>query len=435
MSISVGSKFSRSNVMATSRKSGATSSIATLYMRTLLLVAPIASYLIIPVQGATPANVLLFLSLVVPFFGLRYQVKFLISIGLFCVLYGLYLILSLSSYSISSPDLSEIIEIRRIFLAEPLRQTHITQGIYLLTSMIFLYHVCANYSKISLDYAYYGIIILIIYGLYQFAFHAVFGFSGDFITNRDFSENKIIGNSGQGVVQASQIFGPPFIRFYSLTGEPSFFALTATPFFIFAYAMRAKKLAGFIFLALFLSTSSTAILGIGVGMFVLYYRDSRYVLFGVPLVFMSAIVAYATVEPFQLLLDRLIFQKLGSESGQIRTDSMVNHLAVVLDGNPLRLLFGLGFGTVRSADMLTTLLANTGVIGFLSYSAAMLLPAFFLNGHHLRVPIQAVLWSNWAIAMFSVSEYSYLPPWFFTGMAYSLAFWPNNVRRRRILST
>lgn len=398
---------------------GGTKSTGAIYMYTLMILAPIASFLVIPVQGLTPANVLLYMSLLIPFFGIKYQVKFLLSAGLFVLVYLAFLMGSLSGYLFSTPNFTYIDEIRRLYLVGALRVSHITQGLYLFSAIIFFYHCYANYNKRLLDWAYYGIIVLIVYGFYQFAFYAIFGFSGDFIANRSFGGDDVLdAGGGKNWIQLSPLLGSRFIRFYSLTGEASFFSLTATPFFVFAFAMRSMKIAMFILLALFLASSSTAIIGILVAFFVLYCRDSKYVLFGLPAVLILVVVAYFSVEPVRFFLDNLILKKIGTESGNIRTEYFINHMSVVLDGNPLRLFFGLGFGTVRSADMLSTLIANVGVIGFLAYSALILLPTFYLPKDRLRIPLQAVLWSIWAMEMLAVSEYAYLPPWFFVAMAY-----------------
>lgn len=405
--------------LATRRVAGSNATIGSVYLKVLLILAPIASYIVIPVQGTTPANVLLFASLLVPFFGVNYQVRFLAFIGFFAICYVALLTFSLVGTGISAPDLRKLIEVRRVFISGNLRLTHVTQGIYLLSVVIFVYHIRQKFSQKILNWAYYGIIIFVIYGFYQFIFFAIFGTSGDFIANRNFGDFDITDSQGDGTqLQQSILLGSRFIRFYSLTGEPSMFALTATPFFVFAFAMRSWKIALFLFVALFLSNSTTAIIGMAVGLFVLYCRNSRYIMFGIPAVILLFALFYFTSESVSTVADKLVFDKLSTGSGQERSQSMIDHAAAVFDGNLFRFFFGIGFGTIRSPDLLSTLLANSGIVGLGLYSAVMLAPVFLLPKSPVKIGLQAVLWSIWVMEMLSVSEYAYLPPWFFVAMAY-----------------
>lgn len=398
---------------------------AQIYLFLLMIFAPITSYLVAPFQGLTPANVLLMASIVIPFFGIQYQLKTYVYIFAFVIIYTQLLVLALLSYMVDLPNLVDVIQIRTSFIVGWLRLSHITQGVYLLCAAVFFFHVYNNASEKMLKNAYLGIIILLIYGFYEFFYYAIIGSSGDFISNRVFGDLEVEFRDGDylngSLVQQSLLFGNGFMRFKSLTGEPSMFSLTVTPFFVFAFANRHWKMAIFLLVSLILSNSTTAIIGLVAGLFVIYCRRSTIVLFGLPATLLTIAVLYGSSDAVQNVLDRILFDKLGSSSGVDRIESMINHAEVVFDGNIIRLFFGLGFGTVRSLDMFSNILANTGLFGFIMYSAIILVPIFFLRGDPQRVGLQAVLVSIWSMEMLSVSEFSYLPPWFFIAMAHKRA--------------
>ena len=132
-----------------------------------------------------------------------------------------------------------------------------------------------------------------------------------------------------------------------------------------------------------------------------------------------AVLLYATLDPFQRALDTLLFQKLDTVSGNERLSAFMNHVRVVTDGNILRFLFGLGFGSIRSTDMLSNLLANVGVVGTCLYFGVILAPCIRLRKGADSGAIVATLLAIFFMEVITVSEYAYLPPWFMVALGYA----------------
>jgi hypothetical protein len=400
------------------------------YFLLLLLLAPVQSVLVTPVQGTTPAF-LLTLGAAGALIGpdSRYP-RILGFYAGFLLVYSVYLLIGLSGYTIDQPDLSQLTVIREVYVFGRLKQTHITQGLYLLTALLFAYAVYLYYQEAFLKWAFYGILALAAYGFYEFVFYALFHANGDFLSNRNFGDlDTAAAGGGEGagnfatgsMLQQSNLFGPRFMRLKSLVGEPSMYAVTVTPFAVYAFGRRWWVIFGVLLVSLVFSTSTTAVIGLAVGLaFVEVRQRQEFVLYIGAFVLVAALL-YATAEPVQRALDTLLFGKLDTGSGSERLTSFVNHASVVLDGNPVRALFGLGFGTVRATDMMSNLLANVGVVGFLGYSAVILAPCFMLRRAPDRTAIIATLLAIWFMEMLTVSEYAYLPPWFMVALGYARA--------------
>lgn len=404
------------------------------YFPVLLLLAPIQSILLTTVQGTTPAFVLTLLSAAALVGPDRRYMELLTFYAGFVLLYGIYLALSLSGFTIDQPDLSQLTVIRDTYLYDQLKQTHLTQGLYLMVALTFTFIIYRYFQESFVRLAFYGILLLAAYGLYEFIFYAIFTENGDFLSNRNFGElESAASGAGEGdfatgsLLQQSNIFGPGYMRLKSLVGEPSMYALTVTPFAVYAFAQRWWLIFAILFLTLFLSTSSTAVIGLAIGLgFVQIRRREDFVVYIAAFLLVAALL-YFTSESIQDAADRLLFDKLDTASGTERVRSFFNHAGVVVDGNWIRMLFGLGFGTVRATDMFSNLLANVGVVGFLLYSALMLGPCFLMRRAPDREAIVAALLSIYFMEMLTVSEYAYLPPWFMVALGYA------RVRQQRAL--
>ncbi len=399
-----------------------------IFFRLLLLVAPIQSLLLTPVQGSTPAFILILLSpMILIGYGQRH-IRLVIFYAAFLMLYSIYLACSLSGMLIDQPDLSNLSVIREVYIYGYLRQTHITQGVYLLAAVTFCYLIYTFWQESFVKYMYYGIIVLSIYGFYLFVYFAIFHLNGDFLSNRNFGDlNDAAAGAGEGafatgaMLQGSNVFGSGFMRLNSLTGEPSMYALSVTPFAVYAFGRRWWWIFAFLTLSLALSTSSTAVIGLLVGLVVIEMLQRQEAVLYVAAAAIVGILLYATAPPVHDALDILLFQKLDTVSGNLRLQSFLDHARVSFDGNPVRALFGLGFGTVRATDMLSNLLANVGILGLFLYSALLLGPCFLLRGAVDRNALIATLLAIFAMEILTVSEYAYLPPWFMVAMSYARA--------------
>ena len=112
----------------------------------------------------------------------------------------------------------------------------------------------------------------------------------------------------------------------------------------------------------------------------------------------------------------MILNKADSASGIARSNDFWNNINYFLDLDIMHNLFGIGFGYMRSADLFTTLLVNTGILGILSFAY------FYLKDFKLKVRNFIDLGNNsillvlFIISMVAVSEFSYLSFWLFVAI-------------------
>lgn len=392
------------------------------YFAALLFLCPITSILLTPAQGTTPATMLLWIAPVILVgTGSRY-INIMVTILAFALLYTAYLALGISARMFSAPDFTRAILISKDMYSEVLYASNITQGIYLMSSILFAALVYNYYREYFFRYLMYGLIALCLYGIYEFFFYAATGIKGDFLSNRVYGEGAVAGAAGEFIngssFQYSTILGSGFMRLKSLTGEPSMFAMTVTPFTLYAYCKKWNKTTALLGFSLALSQSSTAIIGIITGIIAinLARRGKFLPYFLIGLVMLAGL--YLTHDGINKALNVLIFEKMDSFSGQDRMTTMLNQFAIIFDGNIVRMLFGVGFGTVRSPDMISTLAANVGLIGLLAYTALILYPVFALQWNENNLAIKVALISLFVMQMATVSEFSYFPPWFLIALGF-----------------
>lgn len=402
-----------------------TNLVHTLYFKLLLLLAPIQSILLTPVQGSTPAFLLVLGAAAILLRGEARYGRILMFILGFWLIYIVYMSFSLAGYMLDEPDFSTVRTIRDVYVYGILRQTQVTQGFYLFAAMTFGFLVYTYFQEAFVKYAFIGIILLAVYGFYEFVFYAIFHTNGDILSNRNFGDlDTAAAGAGEGdsvtgsVIQGSNLFGSGFMRLKSLVGEPSMYALSVTPFAVYAYARRWWLLFGVLALSLVLSTSSTAVIGLLVGLAYAEVRQRQDFILYIAAAAFAGVLLYMTSDAVKHALDALLFDKLDTLSGTERLSLFADNVSLVFDGNVVRALFGVGFGTVRSTDMFSNLLANVGIIGLLAYSALLLAPCFILRTAFDRGAIAATLISLYVMEMMTVSEFSYLPPWFMIALAY-----------------
>ena len=399
--------------------------VHSLYFKLLLLLAPIQSVLLTSVQGTTAAFILILSATVILLRGESRYARILIFIIGFWLAYILYMVLSLSGYMIDAPNFGIVRTIRNVYVYGILRQTQVTQGIYLFSAMLFGFLVYNYFQEAFIKFAYFGILLLAMYGFYEFVFYAIFHTNGDILSNRNFGDlDTAAAGAGEGafatgsMVQGSNLFGSGFMRLKSLTGEPSMYALSVTPFAVYAYARRWWLLFAILALSLLLSTSSTAVIGLIVGLAYAEVRQRQEFILYIAGATIVVVLLYITSDPVYQALNTLLFEKLDTASGNERLMLFTNNVGLIFDGNVVRAMFGVGFGTVRSTDMFSNLLANIGIVGLLAYSALLLAPCFLLRKAPDRDAIVATLISLYIMEMATVSEFAYLPPWFMIALAY-----------------
>jgi hypothetical protein len=81
-------------------------------------------------------------------------------------------------------------------------------------------------------------------------------------------------------------------------------------------------------------------------------------------------------------------------------------------------LFGIGFGTVRSTDFISTLLVNSGFFGLIAFLFLFMYP-LFSNSFSLDREMRFVILFLLPSMLIAVPEFSILSTWYFLGIAYS----------------
>lgn len=293
------------------------------------------------------------------------------------------------------------------------RSSLITQSIYLIPVILTFLYVKHLYKPSWDKWIIYGGLVFVLYGFYKWLGFLLTGTDIDFLTNRTFGDSDAVQYQYQGMVVAGMLLQ----RFQSLAGEPSMFAFTILPYFIFAIHRKANIIIiSFMGLALLLSTSSTAYLGLSIYIIYILINSKKgktffKVLIG--LIIVSLILYGIFSEYINDVLNNMIFNKIDSTSGEIRSYDFSNHVNYIMSLDIMHNLFGIGFGYIRSADLLSTLLVNTGIIGVISFTY------FYLKDFRLKIYSFGDLGNNsillvlFIISMTAVSEFSYLSFWLF----------------------
>lgn len=129
---------------------------------------------------------------------------------------------------------------------------------------------------------------------------------------------------------------------------------------------------------------------------------------------------------------QVFLSKLQGEgvSGSVRAYAALHHFHVFLE-HPL---FGVGYGTVRSYDLLTTWLAQIGLLGFLLYAipvVALCVRLLKVNTDTAKVYFIIIVAYN-AILMVSTSEIAYFLIWVVYGASYHEITNAENVHAEQI---
>ena len=392
------------------------------YFKLWALVLPITSVVLIPsIQGTTPAYIMAFLSLPVFLIAARLKdIRRYLTILFFFAL-G-FITLSLASQFFLSlyggMDLSNLPLVDPLYLTQQviLRPTLFTQTLYLMTGLLTLLFVLECYNPSWDRYIFAGILLLVVYGFYEVSYYWLTGHSGDFLSNRVFNQQH------SGSLFQTIRFGDIRIqRMKSLTGEPSMFAFTVLPYWIFALHTRRYSIAGILTLALVLSTSTTAIVGIVVycGLLIISGRvEIKYLLAAAGAGAVIVIIKFQTV---WAIFNKLVIQKLSAESvsGMTRLANLKDCILFWLDAPLPTKFFGLGFGYVRSTDFFSTLLVNNGLIGLAIMALAFGYPILALGSSNKEFGLKCALIVIAVSLLSSIPEFAYLSIWLFLGISYN----------------
>ena len=307
-----------------------------------------------------------------------------------------------------------------------LRKSFITQSIYLLVVVSFFILALIYQKKYSYEdlikYSFLAMWIFILYGWYEFFAFLITKQNPDFLSNRIAGEDFKVG-----IFQVIHIGGLYIQRIKSLAGEPSMFAYTVIPFFIFAYYLKRKVFAIVSLLSLVISTSTTALLGLFLFLILdlIIFREN---VIKKLLIYISTILfSYLLFKDFFDPLISYAIAKISLEtvSGLGRFYSFYTHFNAWLHSDIFHIIFGYGWGYVRSTDGISTLLFNVGLIGTLAFISFLLLPYLFIekNTHTKALFIANTV--TCIIILISVPEFYYPHIWLFAAL-----FWYKLIREK-----
>lgn len=215
--------------------------------------------------------------------------------------------------------------------------------------------------------------------------------------------------------------------------EPSMLALVCTPLFCgYFYKLTNKfSLKYFLYVLLFIivmlnNKSSSAVIGTFIGLLFIVLANivnlkirikKKHLLW---IIFFICFILIGTFLTSDLLSNmmNIAVQKLKGEgiSGSERTASFVHHMRVFSE----HFLFGIGYGTVRSYDLLSTWACEVGIIGLLLYFIPIILLCFKLLKVKTELSIQLminIIVYN-AILFSSTCEIMFLQIWIIYGISY-----------------
>jgi len=400
-------------------------SISNTYFAIWALFLPISSFLLFPsIQGTTPAYLSAMLAIPLGIF-VDYFTKKSYTKNLLIVILIFIALNIISQFGLALSELSFNEDMNFVDPEDNtilFRSSMFTQSIYMLASASTFCFVSSFYKKCWNKFILLGAVLLATYGLYEFCYFIIFQTNGDFVSNRTFGEGKVGSGS---LFQTITLSSLTIQRLKSLTGEPSMYAFTILPFWIFAIHSKRKIIQLFLFTTLILSTSTTAFIGIITYLlnriFYLKYKD----LWSCWVIGCILCVIFLFLLPnIDLLIDALNYIFLNkitgtSDSGMDRASSLEASLSFYSSSSLTNKLFGIGFGYVRSLDMLSTLLVNNGLIGLLIFTGLFFYPVIKLENSYESIGLKSAIIVVYITMMISVPEYAYLSVWLFLGIAYS----------------
>jgi hypothetical protein len=397
-----------------------------IYLSLLLCIAFIVSVVVYPKLSITvPSYLLVYLFAPVfiwkSYFDDQKLLKELFQISIVFLVLNLLAQLHVYVFSVSlDPSL------RLTDMADPgktlLRSTLFGQSIYLFAGILCYLYLKYYATTSHIRYLYIGLRVLVILGFLEFVLFQLTGVNGDLITNRVFNNKPGSGS----LFQTITLGGHRMQRIKSLTGEPSMFAFSLVPFWILCIPLKRYLDFGLFGLALLLSFSTSAYLGIIILIFGACVADRRLLkpmLYMVPVFVLVLVGLYFFSPAINKLVHSVFIDKFSgtNQSGSERSSYFLNQFNYWKNQlNVVGKLIGIGFGYVRSTDFLSTLLVNNGIIGVCLFTWFYFKHAFMrLKNVQFKKYYVISLVAAFMILMGSVPEFAYLSVW----ILLSLPFW------------
>jgi len=303
-----------------------------------------------------------------------------------------------------------------------LRTTLFSQTIYLFAGILCYLYLRYYATTSHLRYLYIGLRVIVILGFLEIIIFQLTGVNGDLLTNRVFNNKPGSGS----LFQTITLSGLRMQRLKSLTGEPSMFAFSLIPFWILTIPLKRYLDFALFGLALLLTFSTSAYLGIIILMFgacVADRRIAKQMIWILPLLLAVLVGLYFVSPALHKLVHSVFIDKFSgtNQSGSERSGYFLHQFNYWKDQmNFVGKFTGLGFGYVRSTDFFSTLLVNNGLLGLVVFTVFYFKHAFIkLKNLQFKKYYVIALFAAFMILMCSVPEFAYLSLW----ILLSLPFW------------
>ena len=226
------------------------------------------------------------------------------------------------------------------------------------------------------------------------------------------------------------------------TGEPSFYALALVPilcYIIYNFKVYTTEINKYIYILsifiitipLMISKSSSFLIGVFlfIGILVIIftkkfmknYRNIKDRLLGsdhrfrIILLISISVLAISILGVYiintDIFMDFIYKIKGGGVSGSERTIALMQHLDVFKDN----IIFGVGFGSLRSKDLMSTWLASMGLVGNILFAVFFIrqLYCLFKINKPETISMAILIILSWGILFISVPEPYYLYLWIY----------------------
>lgn len=253
-------------------------------------------------------------------------------------------------------------------------------GVVLIYLLVINLNIKFNMHKM-LKYFSYSILFVSSWGLIQIlSFYLNFNFPSDLFNTMD-SSNMMEVNTVFGDYYSS------FPRINSVTQEPSHLSLNllcSLPILFVLYFLNKesnkKRNLNFIILLissiiLILSTSTTAILGIVVLFFISSYSLSKFKIYNTNKLFFIGLfllsitlISYNNIEIVQSFINQILINKGETSSALVRAYTVSTSFEYFLKYP----ILGIGWSVATSDDLVILILANSGILGLVSFIAMII---------------------------------------------------------------
>lgn len=378
---------------------------------------PITNIVLIPsIKMSVLSSIFAYIS---PFIVILYfkdvRKKYLFDLSKIIYIYILFLLISQFSNAIIYISLNNItlIPSDQAVGVSIFRYTLINQTLYVLPGILTYYYAKYFYNNKWDKWILYSGLFFALYALYKWIYFIIFGEDGDFLTNRI--------DEKTGLFQLITIGGITIQRLQGLAGEPSMYAFTILPYFIFAIQKKFNIWGIFIIgISMLACMSTTIYMGMVIYFIILVIHGKvrKKYLF---LIILFIIIFYIIFKDFindvitLMIIEKLINSQY-SESGFDRTTTFFNSFNYWLNLDPIHMLFGIGYGYIRSLDFATTLLVNVGLIGLIVFCYSILKNIKFIHCNFEDINNNAIILCLFFSLMTSVPEIWFSSFWLFIGI-------------------